>query len=59
MCYLHSLIGLAVLSLVAVPLAMSLGWNPWMALVLGYASHLAADAYTRNGVPLLYPKKAP
>jgi inner membrane protein len=55
---LHSLAGLGLVSLSALPLALSLGWGLWIALLLGYASHLAADACTRQGIPLLYPKKA-
>lgn len=36
-------------------------WVPWgysEALVIGYASHLVADALTRAGVPLLWPVPA-
>ena len=53
---LHSLAGLAVFSEVVLPLALWLGWSAWTAIVLGYASHLAADACTRHGIPLLYPR---
>ena len=56
---LHSLAGLGLVALSAIPLALSFGWELWMALVLGYASYLAADACTRSGISLLYPKKAP
>jgi membrane-bound metal-dependent hydrolase YbcI (DUF457 family) len=30
---------------------------PVVALSLGYASHLAGDACTRTGIPLLYPRR--
>jgi inner membrane protein len=39
------------------PLASLWDWQASAALVLGYASHLAADASTKSGVPLLYPRK--
>ena len=32
----------------------SVGWLLIAALSLGYTSHLAADACTRTGIPLLY-----
>jgi inner membrane protein len=52
---LHSGLGLALFTvLFALPLAFWWGWQPSVALVLGYASHLAADACTRTGIPLLY-----
>jgi membrane-bound metal-dependent hydrolase YbcI (DUF457 family) len=37
------------------PLDPILGWAAIAALSLGYASHLAADACARTGIPLLYP----
>lgn len=52
---LHSLWGLGTFALLALPL---LGWIParwYTALLLGYASHLAGDAATKSGIPLLYP----
>jgi membrane-bound metal-dependent hydrolase YbcI (DUF457 family) len=53
---LHSLLGLGLASvLLAVPLAVWLGWQAGLALVLGYASHLLLDACTRSGIPLLFP----
>jgi inner membrane protein len=54
---LHSLAGLVLFCLAALPLISWLGWEPWAAVVLGYASHLAADACTRIGIRLLYPKQ--
>lgn len=54
---LHSLLGLTVFGAILSPLAFTWGWEPAAAIILGYASHLAADAYTRTGIPLLYPRK--
>ena len=54
---LHSLLGLGIVTLLVLPLAVWWGWTVPLALLLGYASHLAADACTRFGVPLLYPRK--
>jgi len=54
---LHSLAGLALAGGLALPLAFWWGWEPWAALLLGYASHLAADAGTRHGIPLLFPRR--
>ncbi len=53
---LHSLtgLGLAVL-LLTVPFGLWLGPLAGLALVLGYASHLALDACTKAGIPLLFP----
>jgi len=53
----HSLVGLSIFALLSVPLAAWWGWAASIALVLGYASHLAADACTRWGIPFLYPRK--
>ena len=51
---LHSLPGLAVFGLVAaLPLSLTWGWTYGAALMLGYGSHLALDAMTQRGVPLL------
>lgn len=55
---LHSLVGLSLFTvLCALPLALWLGWPFGMALSLGYASHLLADAATKSGIPLLYPRR--
>lgn len=53
---LHSLLALAVLALLSLPL---LGTLPllWIGLVLGYASHIAGDGCTRHGVPLFFPSR--
>lgn len=53
----HSLIGLAVFVVLVSPIALFWSWPIWAALCLGYMSHLAADACTRSGIPLLYPNK--
>ncbi|MDQ3812725.1 MAG: metal-dependent hydrolase [Armatimonadota bacterium] len=52
---LHSLLGLGFFALISLPLSVHPGWQPWLILVLGCASHLAADACTKTGVPLFYP----
>lgn len=55
---LHSAMGLALFTgLIALPLSLWWGWQPSVALILGYASHLAADACTRTGIPLLFPRR--
>lgn len=51
---LHSLPGLAAFGMIAaLPLALGWGWEYGVALLLGYGSHLALDAMTRHGIPLL------
>lgn len=52
---LHSLRGWTIWTLLIAPLVMWLGIMPVAALSLGYVSHLAGDACTRTGIPLLYP----
>lgn len=55
---LHSLAGLGIFSMLcALPIALWLGWLFGVALALGYASHLLADAATKSGIPLLYPRR--
>jgi len=54
---LHSLIGLGLAALLLLPLAAWWSWAVPLAVLLGYASHLAADACTRSGIPFLYPRK--
>ena len=55
---LHSAAGLAIATLVcSLPTGYWLGWPAAVALFLGYASHLLADAMTKSGIPLLYPKR--
>lgn len=54
---LHSLAGLVALTGLGVPLVFVSDWRRWIALVLGYASHLLADSCTRSGIPLLYPQR--
>ncbi len=45
------------IAFVLLPLAAGVGWAPWLALLLGYGSHLAADSATKTGILLLYPRK--
>ena len=52
---LHSLWGLSAACVLALPL-LWLGWPLFVGLLLGYMSHLAGDAATKSGIPLLYPK---
>lgn len=54
---MHSLAAVAVVGMLATPAALVVGWPPVLALALGYASHLAADACTPSGVPLFYPTR--
>lgn len=54
---LHSMAGLGFISAsVAIPICVSIGWALAFAFVLGYASHLVADATTKSGIQLFYPK---
>ena len=56
---IHSAFGLLLFCLlVALPLVFWWGTVPSLVLAVGYASHLAADACTKSGIPLLYPRKA-
>lgn len=52
---LHSLWGWVGWTLLILPLGVITHWYCVIALSLGYASHLAGDACTRTGIPLLYP----
>lgn len=47
---------LAVIGCLAVLIAMGLGWTA-APIAVGYLSHLAADALTPSGVPLLWPNR--
>lgn len=54
----HSLLGLGAFALLAGLLLRAMGgpgYGILLALVAGYASHLAADALNTRGVPLLWP----
>ena len=53
----HSLLGLGVFALLMLPLGFLYQWPLWAALILGYASHLAADACTKSGIPFLHPNR--
>lgn len=52
---LHSLWGLGIASLLFLPLGLFFGLDVPLALSLGYASHLVADACTKSGIPAFYP----
>lgn len=54
---LHSLPGWVIWTFLILPLGVTIGWLAIAALSLGYTSHLAGDACTRTGIPLLYPKR--
>lgn len=54
---LHSAIGLLAISLIAIPIALFFGIAPYLALLLGYGSHLVLDALTPHGIAFL-PGKA-
>ena len=53
---LHSLMALVYIALFGIVISACLGPVVALALWLGYAVHLAADACTRAGIPLLYPR---
>ena len=53
---LHSLRGLEVLALLLVPLLIWWPWRWYLALLLGYASHLLGDSCTKTGIPLFHPR---
>ena len=54
---LHSLWGWVGWTVLILPLGAALSWLPIVALSLGHASHLAGDACTQTGIPLLYPHR--
>jgi len=52
---MHSVTALLILGLLVTPTSIWIGFGPMAALMLGYASHLLADAGTPSGVPFFYP----
>ena len=54
---LHSLMALVYVALLGIVIAACLEPIAAFALWLGYATHLMADACTRAGIPLLYPRQ--
>lgn len=54
---LHSLLGLSAFAVLTLPLIFWWSWQPWVALLLGYASHLGGDLCTVRGIPILYPQR--
>ncbi len=55
---LHSIWGLAMVTIIVAPAVLWVGWAPVVALLLGYTSHLLGDAATKSGIRLLYPRSA-
>ena len=55
--FTHSVSALAALVPASLLLVPWLGWQGAVALLLGYASHLVADACTKTGIPILYPRR--
>ncbi len=55
--FMHSATAIGVVGalLVAICACLDAPWQVAVALVIGYASHIAADACTPAGVPLLFP----
>lgn len=55
---MHSLLGWGIAAVVVgLPVTWYVGWQPALALLLGYGSHLLLDACTKHGIPFLYPNK--
>lgn len=54
---LHSFLGLLAFSPGIVLLALKLGGESALVFAMGYLSHLFADALTRSGVPLFFPRR--
>lgn len=59
--FVHSLLALALLAVVVLPLGMlipkGIGVSYAVGLLFGYGSHLVLDAFNPTGVPLFYPCK--
>ncbi len=55
---MHSLAGWAMVTFCALLISPVTGYAPVIAFSLGYSSHLLADASTKSGIRLFYPKKA-
>ncbi|HEX8463757.1 MAG TPA: metal-dependent hydrolase [Abditibacterium sp.] len=53
---LHSLLGLGMMALFVLPASFYMGWTVTVAFLLGYTSHLVADAATKSGIRLFYLK---
>lgn len=55
---MHSYQGAAFVALLFLaPVAVCFGWVTWIALILGYLSHLALDCCTPMGLRLLWPSR--
>ncbi len=54
----HSFLALACVGVAALPFLL-LSWTIYVAILMGYLSHLIADCATKSGVPLFYPSLTP
>lgn len=55
--WMHSLRGLAIISVLLLPSIEIVYFSGWIVLVAGYVSHLAADMMNPSGIPLFYPQQ--
>lgn len=55
----HSLLGVLIFAVMISPLAPLVAPGFYAALLIGYVSHLFADALNKRGVPLLWPMGTP
>jgi inner membrane protein len=54
--WMHSLRGLAIISVVLTPVIPLIGIGAWLAFAGSYASHLLADMMNPSGIPLFFPQ---
>jgi inner membrane protein len=54
--WMHSLRGLAIISVLLLPFIEIVYFSGWIVLIVGYASHLLADMMNPSGIPLFYPQ---
>lgn len=55
--WMHSLRGLAIVSVLLAPAIGIMGISAWIVFVGGYASHLLADMMNPSGIPLFFPQQ--
>lgn len=55
--WMHSLRGLAIISILLAPTIGIIGTGGWIVFVGGYASHLLADMMNPSGIPLFFPQQ--
>lgn len=55
--WMHSLRGLAIISVLLAPAIGIVGLGTWIVFVGGYASHLLADMMNPSGIPLFFPQQ--